>query len=149
MVRTPSQRGKLNRSRGQNFELDIGHQLFDELGISFRRNLEQVRTAGQNDLIADDPAFPFSLELKRRKAGVGIPAGAWQQAVEAADLQAHIYPAVIYRYDHRKPRCVVPFSAIAEAETGLRTGRIHDKADISFPRFCKIVREIMAWKIQE
>jgi len=146
MSRTPSQRGRYAKQRGSSFELDISHQLFDELGIHFRRNLEQVRTAGLGDLLPDTNDFPFSLELKRRQKGVGIPSGAWQQAVTASDINRGIYPAVIYRYDHRKPRCVVGFGAIVESETGGRNTNHHDKADISFPRFCKLVREIMAWR---
>ena len=146
MSRTPSQRGRYAKQRGSSFELDISHQLFDELGIHFRRNLEQVRTAGLGDLLPDSNLFPFSLELKRRQKGVGIPSGAWQQAVTASDIERGIYPAVIYRYDHRKPRCVVGFGAIVESETGNKNTNHHDKADISFPRFCKLVREIMAWR---
>ena len=149
MARTPSQRGRLAKNRGSSFELEIAKVLFDELGIQFQRNLEQVRTAGLGDLITSEPDFPFSLELKRRRSGVMIPAGAWMQSVEASDIDRGIYPAVIYRYDHRKPRCVVPFSAIAEMETGLRTKTIHEKADISLPRFCKLVREIMAWRAEK
>lgn len=149
MTRTPSQRGRLAKNRGSSFELDMARQLFDELGITFKRNLEQVRTAGLGDLVPDDASFPFSLELKRRRSGTGIPPGAWAQSIEASDVQSGIYPAVIYRYDHRKPRCVVPYAAIAEGETGLQTKNIHDKADISFPRFCKLTREIMAWRAQQ
>jgi len=148
MSRTPSQRGRYARQRGSGFELEISHQLFDELGIQFRRNLEQVRTAGLGDLLPDSNEFPFSLELKRRIKGVGIPAGAWQQAVQASNAGEGVYPAVIYRYDHRKPRCVVGFGAIVESETGQRSENHHDKADISFPRFCKLTREIMAWRAE-
>lgn len=148
MARTPSQRGRYARQRGSGFELEISHQLFDELGIQFRRNLEQVRTAGLGDLLPDSNDFPFSLELKRRIKGVGIPSGAWQQAVQASNVDAGLYPAVIYRYDHRKPRCVVGFGAIVESETGQRVANHHDKADISFPRFCKLTREIMAWRAE-
>lgn len=146
MSRTPSQRGRYAKQRGSSFELEVSHQLFDELGIHFRRNLEQVRTAGLGDLLPDSNLFPFSLELKRRQKGVGIPNGAWQQAVTASDIDRGIYPAVIYRYDNRKARVVVGFGAIVESETGQRSNNHHDKADISFPRFCKLTREIMAWR---
>jgi Holliday junction resolvase len=146
MTRTPSQIGRLAKQRGEGFEREIGHALFDELGITFVRELEQVRTAGLSDLIPDDEKFPFALELKRRRSGVGIPKGAWQQSTEASDVDAGIYPAVIYRYDNRKARCVVPYSAIVEGELGAKTKNINDKADISFPRFCKLSREIMAWR---
>lgn len=148
MARSASARGKLARNRGSQFELEIAKELFNELGITFVRNLEQVRTAGLGDLTPSDPAFPFSLELKRRRVGHMIPPGAWLQSIEASNVEAGIYPAVIYRYDHRKPRVVVPFSAIAEMETGLQTKHVHDKADISLPRFCKLVREIMAWRAE-
>ncbi len=149
MARTPSQRGKFAKNRGSSFELEIKNFLFDELGIEFKRNLEQTRTSGLSDLITNETKFPFALELKRRQSGSMIPTGAWAQSIKASDINAGIYPAVIYRYDHRKARCVVPFSAIAEMETGLWTKTIHDKADISLPRFCKLVREIMAWRAQK
>lgn len=147
--RTASQSGKLASQRGKSFEQDMCRQLFDELGIHFKRNLEQTRTAGLGDLIADDADFPFMVECKRRRAGVGIPQGAWSQAVIASDIEAGVHPCVIYRYDHRKPRVVVSFSAIVESETGKRTDNQTDKADISLPRFCKMVREIMAWRAED
>lgn len=146
MARTPSQRGQLANQRGKIFERKIAQMLFDELGITFVRELDQVRKAGLSDLIPDDENFPFALELKKRKKGRKIPDGAWEQSVEASDIDRGIYPAVIYGYDFYPPRAVVPFSAIAEMETGLRTKTIHDKAEISLPRFCKLVREIMAWR---
>ena len=146
--RTPSQTGKLASQRGKSFEHDMCRQLFDELGIHFKRNLEQTRTAGLGDLISEDEAFPFMVECKRRRSGNGIPVGAWSQAVVASDIEAGVHPCVIYRYDHRKPRVVVSFSAIVESETGKRTENQTDKADISLPRFCKLVREIMAWRAE-
>ena len=149
MARTPSQRGQLANQRGKIFERKIAQMLFNELGITFVRELEQVRKSGLSDLIPDDENFPFALELKKRRKGVKIPDSAWEQAVEASDIDRGIYPAVIYGYDRYAPRALVPFSAIAEMETGLRTKNIHDKADISLPCFCKLVREIMAWRAEK
>ena len=145
MVRTPSQIGRLAKKRGSEYELEIARNLFLELGIQFKRNLEQTRTANAGgDLLSDDDDFPFALELKRRRDGNMIPAGAWEQSILSSDVKAGIYPAVFYRYDHRDTRCVVPWSSIAEAETGNNTENILDKADISFSKFCKLAREIMA-----
>jgi|TARA_R100000030_G_scaffold39410_1_gene29481 hypothetical protein len=146
MNRTAAQSGKLANSRGKQFEREIGTYLGLELGFKFSRNLEQTRTAGLGDLLCDDPDFPYTLELKRRQSGNMIPTGAWAQAVTASHLKDGIYPAVIYKYDRRDSRAVIPFAAIAESETGKRTENLTDKADISLPLFCKVVREIMAWR---
>lgn len=149
MARTPSQIGKLAKKRGSEYELEVAKSLFLELGIRFKRNLEQTRTANSGgDLLPDDTDFPFSLELKRRRDGNMIPPGAWEQSIQSSDVEAGIYPAVFYRYDHRDTRCVVPWSSIAEAETGINTKNILDKADISFSRFCKLTREIMAQRAE-
>ena len=147
-ARNRSQIGKLAKGRGSSFELEIARLLEMELGIKFQRNLEQVRTAGHSDLVPVNTAFPFALELKRRRAGNQIPAGAWRQAQEASKIHDNLFPAVVYRYDRLAPRVVVPFSAIAEAETGIKTNNIEDQADLSFPAFCKLARELLAWSAE-
>ena len=144
--RNASQTGRLAKHRGSSFELEIARVLEMELGIKFQRNLEQVRTAGHSDLVPDEPDFPFSLELKRRRAGNYIPPGAWGQAQNASRLDNDLFPCVVYRYDRLSPRAVVPFSAIVEAETGTRTHNNEDQADLSFAAFCKLTREILAWR---
>jgi len=146
MNRTARQSGKLANNRGKQFERDISTYLGLELGFKFSRNLEQTRTAGLGDLLCSDPDFPYTLELKRRQQGNMIPSNAWEQAVTASHLDRGIYPAVIYKYDHRESRAVIPFASISECETGQRTDNIKDKADISLPLFCKVVREIMSWR---
>ena len=138
--RNASQTGRLAKHRGSSFELEIARLLEMELGIKFQRNLEQVRTAGHSDLVPSDPDFPFSLELKRRRAGNYIPAGAWRQAQNASSLHGDFFPCVVYRYDRLPPRAVVPFSAIVEAETGHKSKNLDDQADLSFPAFCYITR---------
>ncbi len=144
--RSASQTGSLAKHRGSSFELEIARLLEMELGIKFQRNLEQTRTAGHSDLVPDDADFPFSLELKRRRAGNFIPAGAWWQAQIASSLHDGSFPCVVYRYDRLAPRAVVPFSAIVEAETGTKTHNNEDQADLSFTAFCKLTREILAWR---
>ena len=146
MNRTASQSGKLANSRGKQFEREIATYLGLELGFKFSRNLEQTRTAGLGDLLCSEPDFPVTLELKRRQSGNMIPTNAWEQAITASNLNKGIYPAVIYKYDRRNSRAVVPFAAIAECETGQITNNIEDKADISLTRFCKVIREIMSWR---
>jgi hypothetical protein len=68
------------RNKGADFERSTAKELFRELGIGFKRDLEQTRTAGHADLIPDDPAFPFALELKRYAKGPISGTDKWWQA---------------------------------------------------------------------
>jgi hypothetical protein len=124
------------RNKGASFERETANALRDELGINFKRNLEQYRTAGHADLIPDDPAFPFTLELKRYASGPigGAPAW-WDQAVGAADLDGKM-PCLIYKYDRKPMRCVIPLAALTDCD--------HDyTAEVDFETFCYIAREAM------
>jgi hypothetical protein len=124
------------RNKGASFEREVANMLRDELGIGFKRNLEQYRTAGHADLIPDDPAFPFTLELKRYKDGPigGAPAW-WDQASGAADLDGKM-PCLIYKYDRKPMRCVIPLAALTECD--------HDyTVEVDFETFCYIAREAM------
>ena len=122
------------RNKGASFEREVANMLRDELGIGFKRNLEQYRTAGHADLIPDDPAFPFTLELKRYKDGPigGAPAW-WDQASGAADLDGKM-PCLIYKYDRKPMRCVIPLAALTDCD--------HDyTVEVDFETFCYISRE--------
>ena len=76
------------RNKGASFEREVAIMLRDELGIGFKRDLEQYRAGAHADLIPDDPAFPFTLELKRYKDGPigGAPAW-WEQVKTAAERE--------------------------------------------------------------
>ena len=100
------------RNKGASYEREIAKMLFDELGIGFKRDLEQYRAGAHADLIADDPDFPFTLELKRYKDG---PIGG------------------IYKYDRKQNRCVIPLSAVMDGGQG--------KIETDFETFCFIARE--------
>ena len=118
------------RNKGSQFELATAKALFLELGIGFKRDLEQTRTAGHADLIPDDPAFPFALELKRYKSGpINGPDKWWEQVCTAAK-KTNKRPALIYKYDRQPVRCVVELQGVL--------------ANISFQDFCFLTREIMA-----
>lgn len=150
MAKTAQQRGRANRRSGHSFENQCAKDLFQELGIEFKRNLDQTREASQGDLISSDPGFPFLVECKRRSKGNRVPAGAWNQAVAAAQAMqsggVRPFPAVLYRYPFQRTFAVVPYAAISEGETGVRTENTFDIADITFEAFCKLSREIMAWR---
>jgi len=118
------------RTKGADFERSTAKALFLELGIGFKRDLEQTRTAGHADLIPDDPAFPFALELKRYKSGpINGPDKWWEQVCTAAK-KANKRPALIYKFDRQPIRVVVELQGI--------------RCNISFEDFSYLCRETMA-----
>lgn len=125
------------RNKGATFERDIAKMLHDELGITFKRNLDQYRESGLSDLIPSDPAFPFTLELKRFADGpIGGQKSWWAQTCAAARREDK-YPALIYRYDRQPIRCVVPMDVRIGHETEF-------VVEMEFDAFCYLVRETMA-----
>lgn len=129
------------RNKGAQFERSIAKMLEAELGISFKRDLEQYRASEHGDLIADDPAWPFSLELKRYAQGTGCRQSWWVQACAAAEATGKL-PCVIYKYDRRDIRCVVSFTALYRA-FGSECKSDH-QAEVTLETLCWIAREIMA-----
>jgi Holliday junction resolvase len=119
-----------SRTKGAQFERDIAKMLVLELGIGFKRDLEQTRTAGHADLIPADPAFPFALELKRYAHGPISGTDKWWQQVTTAAQRSGKRPAIIYKYDRQPIRVVVEMQGI--------------RCNISFEDFCYLTREIMA-----
>ena len=125
------------RNKGASFEREIAKDLFDELGISFKRDLEQYREGEHGDLIPDDPSFPFTLELKRYKDGpIGGQTSWWKQTCVAADREEK-WPAMIYKYDRKPVRCVFPL-AIFEGHLGSES-----VVETDFETFCYVIREMM------
>lgn len=130
-----------SRNKGAAFERAIAAQLFGLTGVTFQRNLEQVRTVDHSDLTPDDPAFPFALECKRYASGTGCkPAWRAQSARAAALIGKH--PCVIYKYDRLDTRVSVPFSAIAAAMGG--DANPDEWAEITIEGLAYLAAEIMA-----
>lgn len=126
-----------SRNKGARVEREIAAELHALTGVTFSRNLEQVRSAAHGDLIADDPDWPFSIEVKSRATGNGC-AAAWQaQAVNAAALAGKI-PVVVVKYDRRPVRVSVPLKAIHASLPA------DEWAEISLPGLAYLAREIMA-----
>lgn len=119
-----------SRTKGAAFEREIAKALFLELGIGFKRDLQQYQEANHSDLIPDDPDFPFELELKRYATGPINGPDKWWQQVTAAAAKTGKQPALIYKYDRQPVRCVVELQGI--------------RCNISFEDFCYLTREIMA-----
>ena len=128
------------RNKGRAFELSVAKALHEELGIQFSRDLRQYQAADHGDLVPDDPDFPFIVECKRYASGTGCAPQWWAQAQRAADAAGKL-PCVIYKYDRRDIRCVVPFTALYAA-FGSKCQSEY-QAEITLEAFCWIVREMM------
>ncbi len=125
-----------SRNKGAQFERDVAKRLYQLLGVNFARDLDQYRQADHGDLTADDPDFPFVIECKRYAAGTGCMPGWWDQAWRAAQ-RTDLLPCVIYKYDRRDIRCVIPLGAVFACH--------HDYTiEVDLETFAYICREIMA-----
>lgn len=143
MTRTRSQINRTNRSKGAAFEREVAADLLRLTGISFKRELEQVRSAGLGDLNADDEAWPFLLECKR--VATTLKMAEWRrQAVEAAK-KSRLLPAVVYRRNCQPTRVSVPLSAIGRGIDDIRPWPADEWAEISLEGFAFLAAEIMAW----
>lgn len=124
-----------SRAKGSRVEREIAAALFDLTGISFSRNLEQVRSAAQGDLIPDDPDWPFSIEVKAR-AEPSECLTAWKVQAATAAAMCGRYPAVVMKFNNRPIKVAVPF--VAFGFTG------DEWATISLPGLAYLAAEIMA-----
>lgn len=103
------------RNKGASFEREVAKMLFDELGVKFKRDIEQYRAADHGDLICDDPTFPFTLELKRYAKGYMHKRDWWEQVRKAADAQGK-EPVLIYKYDRLPIMCVMRLAYVLQDE---------------------------------
>ena len=113
------------RQKGAAAEREIAKLLFDELGMTFKRDLEQYRAADHGDLICDEP-FPFVIEVKRYKTGCA-PQPAWWDQVCAAAKSAGLLPLLVYKYNHQQWKWRMPAEAVMRA--GLPHGCSTMRAD--------------------
>ena len=131
-----------SRQKGAQFERTIAAELFGLTGVSFKRNLEQYQTKDLGDLTPDNPAWPFSLELKRYASGKTCKP-AWRVQASTAAQAAQKFPAVIYKYDRGDTTVSVPFAAIAKA-FGEGEDTSGEWAEINLAGLAYLASEIMA-----
>ena len=124
-----------NRTVGASFERYIANELFQRLGFSFRRDLDQYRERERGDLITDQPNWPFLIECKKVKQ---VSLGAWRKQATTAARKAKLYPAVIYQPPYKPTTVSVPLSAFCDAWPA------DQWAEISLDGLCLMAREIMA-----
>ena len=127
-----------SRAKGAQFERSIANYLWDHLGIKFKRDLEQYREGDHGDLVPERGGdFPFVIECKRYKSGDGMRPDWWGQASRAANRAGKL-PCVVYKFDHRDVRVVVPLHAVMYEEED--NGFV---AVLDLEGFCYLVREMM------
>jgi hypothetical protein len=140
-MNAPQRKPINSRAKGAVFERTIAARLEGLTGISFKRNLEQVRAVDHCDLLPSDPAWPFSLELKRYATGTGCKPE-WRRQAERAAEKTGLIPAVVYQFDRRDVFVSVPLAAIGKAlgqdwpETGW--------AEITLEGLAYVAGELMA-----
>ena len=133
--------GKMQREKGAGFEREVARLLADEVGMTFKRDLEQTRTAARGDLVDEAGAWPFVIECKRYASGNGCQAAWIAQAAEAA-REANKWPSVVFRYNRRPVRVAVPLMAVSTD-----FGDTAEWVEMGFEAYCLIARELMATEV--
>lgn len=125
-----------SRAKGASFEREIANKLQDELGASFKRDIEQYRAADHGDIICDDHSFPYVLELKRYAGKGHTYVQAWWDQVEKAAQAAGKEPVLIYKYDRQ------PITVVMRLEHLMGDGALHDeKVRMDWEAFIYVTRE--------
>jgi len=132
------------RNKGASFERQLAYELELELGISFKRDLEQYRESEHGDLIPSDESFPFLIEAKRYSKGAVGGAVAWWDQADAAAKRADKLPCLVYKYDRKPIRFVIDVLAAYKAGYEFKTEPPeHGRLEMDLRTFCWIVRELM------
>lgn len=142
-----------SRNKGASFERDVKNRLHAELGLEFRRVLDQWAEAGLPDLTCEDDAFPFVIECKRYRQGSTFASPShWDQICVAAEKAGKI-PALVYKFDRLPERWRVPIEALAMLATFERQmGDGYDwkyAVEMTFNDFCMVARELMCNETSE
>ena len=129
------------RQKGAAFERELAKMVYEELGITVKRDLEQYRAADHGDLIGLDG---WCIEAKRyaKNQGGNFKPEWWRQVTTAANANG-TQPVLIYKYDRQPVKCVVFLSSINADYAGK-----DNVATISFPTWCMLVREGLADGVQ-
>jgi len=100
-----------SRAKGSSAEREVAAILFNELGLTFKRDLEQYRSADRGDLLCADMDFPAVIEVKRFAKGVQARPAWWDQVCKAARA-ADTWPLLVYRYDRQDWRWRMPAAVL-------------------------------------
>ena len=123
-----------SRTKGSSFERQLANDLQLELNISFKRDLEQYRSADRGDILIDDNSFPYVIECKRYKKGSWSQS--WWDQVDKAAKAANKEPVLVYKFDRQ------PIRVVMRLEHLLKDGTEHGlKVELDWDAFCYVARE--------
>lgn len=139
--------GSKSINKGRGYEYEVIRELYQQLGLTFVRELDQTRTAHLGDLVTNDCDFPFVIECKRYKSSVS-PAW-WDQVCTAAAVAGKL-PCLIYRLDRQKTKVRMPVQAITYLADFTPAGDVSEQHDWKFAvemdmdTACYVMREVLA-----
>jgi Holliday junction resolvase len=144
-MKTRSETGAMARRKGSQAERELAAALYDELGVSVTRNLNQTRAGGFDLLVkggqGNTPLDTLAIEVKRYStAPPAKVAQWWDQALKQAEAD-NLTPVLAYRANRESWRFVIPIKWVLNA--GVNTlETIEWTATVSLKTFCFIVREL-------
>jgi len=103
-----------SRVKGRSGEYEIRDILFDQLGLTFKRDIEQFRQADRGDLLCVDMDFPAVIEVKRYAKGGETPRGAWWDQCCKAASAAGKWPLLVWRFDRMDWRWRIPAQVLID-----------------------------------
>ena len=103
-----------SRTKGRSGEYEIRDILFEELGLTFKRDIEQFRQADRGDLLCVDMDFPAVIEVKRYAKGGETPRGAWWDQCCKAATAAGKWPRLVWRFDRMDWRWRLPAQVLID-----------------------------------
>ena len=126
-----------SRAKGSQFERSVATCLLEELGLVFKRDLEQYRQGDRGDLICQDMDFPMVIECKAYQRGTAVKPAWWDQVCKAARHETEKrrvlrpqdpgkLPLLVYKYDRAPWRWRMPAQVLIDL--GHPHGN-HDMAD--------------------
>lgn len=131
------------RAKGAAFERSIASELEGELGIKFKRDLEQYRERDRGDLVAVGcDNWPFLLECKRY-AGSGVASPLWWEQACTAAKKAGLLPCLIYKFDRRPIVARVPVQAMVRMADGCEKYDWNYYCELTFSAFAMVTRELL------
>ena len=103
-----------SRNKGRSGEYEIRDILDAELGLTFKRDIEQFRQADRGDLLCVDMDFPAVIEVKRYAKGGETPRGAWWDQCCKAATAAGKWPLLVWRFDRMDWRWRIPAQVLID-----------------------------------
>lgn len=103
-----------SRVKGRSGEYEIRDILDAELGLTFKRDIEQFRQADRGDLLCVDMDFPAVIEVKRYAKGGETPRGAWWDQCCKAATAAGKWPLLAWRFDRMDWRWRLPAQVLID-----------------------------------